>query len=85
MAPRDALDLPLEVLVDHELLAEHTRQHLDRSVVVSRPEAARDDAKIGFDAETQRCLELLRRVVDDDDPRRRYAQRNQLTGEKRPV
>ena len=82
---RNRLDLPLETWIADELAARHERDQLDRPVVVSRPEAAGDDAEVGRRALPQRRLQLGRRVSDDDDALRLEAQRPELSGQERPV
>jgi hypothetical protein len=82
---RPGADLVVESDVQDELPASRLRDQLDRSVVVRRPEAARDEAEIGGEALPQRRLELVRPVADDGDPPRLEAEGERLRGEERPV
>ena len=85
MRARDRLDLPLQLLVDHQLAPENTGQNRDRTIVVGGSKAAGDDAEIGLEAFPESRLELCRVVADDDDPAWIDAEREQLPGEERPV
>ena len=82
---RDRLDLPLELLVQHERATGDARDELDRPVVVRRAEPARDEAEVGVEALSERALEILRSIADDRDPRRIEAEANRFGGEERPV
>jgi hypothetical protein len=68
--PRDAADLGVQRLVEHELRARRLRDELDRPVVVRRAEPARDEAQVGVEPLRERRLELVGTVADDRDPRR---------------
>ena len=83
--PRDRLDLALEPLVDDELLPGHARDHLDRSVVVRRAEAAGDEAEVRLEPLPERLLEILRAVADDRDPLGVEPEPHDLGGEEGPV
>jgi len=65
--------------------ARHACHQLHRPVVVRRPEPAGDHAEVEAEALPQRCLELVRPVADDDDPRKVEAEGEQLAGQKRTV
>ena len=68
-APRDALDLRLQPLVDAELQAGDLREDLHRTVVVGRPEPAGGHDEVGRgDRLPERRLQLARVVADDLDP-----------------
>ena len=82
---RHRFDLPLQILVHAKPDARCARHHLDRPVVVRRPEAAGDEARVRFEPGTKRGLQLGRSVADDRDPRRLEAQPQRLAGEERPV
>ncbi len=48
--------------------AERPRHHLDRAVVVRRPEPAGDEADVSLEPVAKRQGQLLGRVADDRDP-----------------
>jgi hypothetical protein len=66
--PRDAADLGLQRLVDHELAPRRLRDQLDRAVVVRWAEPTRDEAELGCEPLGKSGLELVGTVADDGDP-----------------
>src|SRR5579863_3268836 len=61
------------------------RDHLHGAVVVRRPEPAGHETRVRRHTFAQRGFELVRRVADDDDPRRLEAEPERLRGEERAV
>jgi hypothetical protein len=66
-------------------VARDPREHLDRPVVVRRPQAARGDEQVVLEPLAEGSLEVGRIVADDGDPRRLDAETEQRAGEERPV
>ena len=79
---RDGADLLLELLVDDELEPGRARDHLDGAVVVRRAEPTGDEARVGFQAFSERRFELDGVVADDRDPRGLEAVAKRLGGEE---
>ena len=83
--PRDAADLGLQRLVDHELAPRRLRDQLDRAVVVRGAEPARYEAELGCEPLGESGLELIRTVADDRDPSRLEPELERLGGEEGAV
>ena len=82
---RDGSDLPLECLVEEERPTGDASDELDRTVVVRRTEAARDEAEIGLEAFGERTLEILDAIAHDRDSGGVESEPHDLRGEERPV
>jgi hypothetical protein len=83
--PRDASDLGLQRLVDHELATRRLRDQLDRAVVVRGAEPAGDKAELGGEPLGEGGLELVGTVADDGDPGRLEPELERPSGEEGAV
>ena len=82
---RHSLDVRLECRVDAQRRTRDACDELDRAIVVGRPEAAGDEANVGFARRAQRSLEISGLVPDDHDLLGLEAQRERLASVERPV
>jgi hypothetical protein len=75
----------VQVVVEHELPTEGSRDQLYGAIVVGRSETARDRAQIGSETLPEGGFELVGPVADNRDPCRLESQRKRFLGEERPV